>query len=218
MTVCVGGKRAKIWTRYNLQRVLSKTEVVTKFFSEIRVLNGQIQAALLEIYNKKLSVFQNSLTKEYQILIRMLSTNDKSVRELAAGAFASDASIVPDSGQPKASRFDPAPEKRDEVLSIICREFGDSGEPKSGSGRPKPSQKFVAFAYPSNSSRSEESAEPERQALPGSDFNAISVVNISHEGTEIIGLAYEQQPPENFRRSATHIVSGEISVELGSAY
>jgi hypothetical protein len=221
MTVCVGGKRAKIWTRYNFQLIQSKTDQVSEFFSVVRMLNQNVQTALLELYNKKLASYKNSLEKEYQILIRMLSTNNEEVRDLAAASFASNLSIVPDSEQSKVGRFDSSSEKHEEVLKILCNEFGDSIEPPASPDLPKQSQELFAFTYPSNSARSEqseESGESERKALPVSDFNAISVINISDDKTEIIGLAYEQQPPENFRRSATHIISGEISFELGNAY
>jgi len=203
ITVCVDGKRAKIWTRYNCIDVQKNAEVIREFYDAMEKIDDPLQEEYARFYNEILMQFKNKLDWEYDIRIRMLSTKDQHVRALTESSPPTDPANDAVGGAPAGDVS--------EILGIIAREFAIELPPNPESA----TRKLVTFNYPRNDP---DAGKKDGVPAADEDFNAVGVVDIDDKGISIVGLAYEEKPPSNFRRSAPHVISGEISYQVGNSY
>jgi hypothetical protein len=128
-------------------------------------------------------------------------------------------------GQPLEYNEDRAREAYDLLINELERDCGIKPRRKELGDHTK----LVGFRYLRKQDPNDDNAklrldEAEAAAVglvpaPGDDsFEALCIVDYDNDGLEIAGVAHEPNPPADFRRSAPHIVSGEISLEVANAY
>lgn len=214
-------RKAKVWTRYNFKSIQTDKKTVATFYGWVEEINSFVHDECLKFYNARLAALglEPRLSKTYDIVIRMVSAANAEIKSELDREFAQ-----PHSSKTIASR----------AYELLIDEVGrDSGLPiprKELSERTR----LVGFRYPRNrllepapigsSIRGEAddkvSPVPVVQSPPLAEdnFEALCLVDYNQNSLDITGVAHEVIPPKDFRRSAPHVVTGEISFEVGNAY
>jgi hypothetical protein len=210
MTTSIGDRKAKIWTRYNFVNVETHKETVASFFHWVEEHNASVQDECVDFYNNQLKKvgIEAELTRTYMITIKMISTANPKIRA--------------DLERELTGSYEDEPEESEKVYAILAKELRED----CGFELPVPDGKntrLVGFRYPRRSQQLQDSDKADLPNVPAppitdESFEALCLVQHDENGLHITGIAHEPTPPDDFRNSAPHVVSGEISFEIGNAY
>jgi hypothetical protein len=116
-------------------------------------------------------------------------------------------------------------EAEDKIIHELSREYGVL-VPSSVSSTTK--RIIRSFSYPINSiewlaDEDEQSGKLElskflNDDIVPQDVHAVCIIDANDKNTDVIGLVFESKRAKDFRRNGPHIVSGELSFELGNAF
>ena len=216
ITACSSVRKAKIWVRYNLRKTQTRMATVASFYDWVQTVNEPLQDFCLAFYNEQLKAlgFESRMSRTYTIAIKMVSARNDEIKAELAREF---------------SQLDPDEERAGEAYRLLMKELeGDCGV------KPRRKElgdhtKLVGFRYLRKQDPNDDKIDillkgpqtdsPGLVPPQGDDtFEALCIVDYDNDGLEIAGVAHETNPPMDFRRSAPHIVSGEISLEVANAY
>lgn len=210
LTVCSGKRRAKLWIRYNFKDIQEDKRVVAPFFKWVEEWNTQLHDICIDFYNRVLSEGHRKvqLERTYSISIKLLSVQNPALKDELDREFLQIQSRSP---QQASNAYDL-------LVNTIENDCGLTLANKELDG----DTLLVGFRYPRTRIEGDAPASlPQLQDSPplaGEDFGALCIVDHDVDHLRITGVAHEARPPKSYRRSATHIISGEISGEVGNVY
>jgi hypothetical protein len=211
-TVCSGARRAKLWTRYNLTEKQENKHAVKAAFDWVESVNEALHKRCIEFYNAQLAKIAPPVFVEptYEILIKLMSVKNPELKEELEREFTQVTGRSPDAAR----------QAHDLLIRTIEEDCGLTLPNKEIGERTL----LVGFRYPRHPRLSEVGTEPAVEQLLTSpplaeeDFGALCIVDYDKNGLRITGVAHEENPPTNYLRSAPHVISGEMSFEVGNAY
>jgi hypothetical protein len=211
-TACSGTRKAKIWTRYNFKMAQDRKKLVADFYHFVTRMDARVHSECLAFYNSQLTTLKSpsKLSSTYSVHIRMVSVKSAEIRDQL------------DRGFTRPLERDAT---RDRAYELLMNELdGDCGLDLPRKNLDEHTR-LVTFRYPrkADSETIEDISAPmgelvESPSIVNENYEAICIVEYDNDKLNITGVAHELNPPNDFRRSAPHIVSGEISFEVGNSY
>lgn len=215
MTAWSGKRKAKIWTRYNFVELQKSKKNIPSFFAICRNEDQIIHDFCANFYRDIVAEI-NTITLEpiYRICIQMLSTRNDKIKDI----IESTSDAVRDKDNIRIKDFEKT------VLEELQNEYGVSLVQPA----PNTRRLIKSFSYPINSIEwlVDNDLQTDDIGMQGmlvdsvlpQEVQAVCIVDTGDTDTEVTGLVYESKRAKDFRRSGPHIVSSELSYELGNAF